>query len=522
MVSLIIAHGGLSPKLTAVAVSDLGDLRQHKIFSYLCLPFAEKYHNENYEVDVEKMRIFIMENNTALVVVAANCPDARILKKTLTEKIVNDEAVVSRLGHEPYVTYGYLDVPVIAANSPSYNCHKSLPPIVKQGLSLARFKQSPVNESLKFWNDDEGENMPIFSLNLHQFQKVVPQDKLVEALRNVIVSSVNSIGVDLHATVNNENLHPSMQFISGLGPIKSSDFIKKFLVSETPVSFRIENTFLSEHVHYNAVGFINAAKAAKGTRMSQKCKVLDSTRIHPEFYSVATKMARSALDETHDPSDAVAEIIRDPSKLRQLDLDQFSQKCESLFGKDYKSIFYFIRDELETPFRDVRGEYSEYESKMINNGSNLFYMLTGESPYSFFEGMVLPVSITKIIQEIGYGCKSLGKSTWSGFVHNDSITDPKIQELNVGMVCSGKVLKIEYENISVKLSIPARDEYITEKEVLDRILPTYRAHFNVNLEEDSSFSGSQDSIDRFGPGNKYTRRTNLSSYSHFKNITYGE
>lgn len=72
VVSLVIGHIGPSPKLTAVAVSDIGDMRQHKTFNYLSLPFAEKYHNDNYEADVEKMKTFIMENNTALVVVAAN------------------------------------------------------------------------------------------------------------------------------------------------------------------------------------------------------------------------------------------------------------------------------------------------------------------------------------------------------------------------------------------------------------------------------------------------------------------
>jgi len=61
-----------------------------------------------------------------------------------------------------------------------------------------------------------------------------------------------------------------------------------------------------------------------------------------------------------------------------------------MFGKDYKSIFYFIRDELESPFRDIRGEYSEYEQKMINQDANLFYMLTGETPHTFFEGLVVP------------------------------------------------------------------------------------------------------------------------------------
>ena len=119
----------------------------------------------------------------------------------MSERVIDDESVVGKLGHQPAVSYGSMDVPQIAANSPVYSSHKQLSLPIKQALSLARFKQSPVNETLKLWNEDEGENMHIFSLNLHPFQKSVPQDKLVESLRNVAVSSVNAIGVDLHATV---------------------------------------------------------------------------------------------------------------------------------------------------------------------------------------------------------------------------------------------------------------------------------------------------------------------------------
>lgn len=117
-----------------------------------------------------------------------------------------------------------------------------------------------------------------------------------------------------------------MQFISGLGPIKAAEFIKKVLVTDSHFSFRAENSFLPTHIHYNAVGFINATKQSKGSKQMNKNRALDSTRIHPEFYSVATKMAKSALDEDHEAADAVNEILRDPTKLRQLDLEQFSQK----------------------------------------------------------------------------------------------------------------------------------------------------------------------------------------------------
>lgn len=198
---VISSSGGPSPTLTGVAVTENGELRQHQTFSYICIPFIDKHQPENYEADIVKIKDFIKDNQARLIVIGANSPDARNLKKMLSEKVVTDEDLISKLSAEPYISYGSMDVPQIAANSPAYSTHKSLQLPIKQGLSLARFKQSPVNETLKLWNEDEAENMHIFSLNLHPFQKSVPQDRLVEALRNVAVSSVNAIGVDLHATV---------------------------------------------------------------------------------------------------------------------------------------------------------------------------------------------------------------------------------------------------------------------------------------------------------------------------------
>jgi len=127
--------------------------------------------------------------------------------------------------------------------------------------------------------------------------------------------------------------------------------------------------------------------------------------------------------------------------------------------------------------------------------------------------------VTKIVEKAGYACKSLGKSAWSGFIHHDNITDPEIKSLQVGVVLNAKIIKIEYENLSVKLSLPRKIELITEKEALDRIYAPYRPHFKVDLLADASFSGTIDLKDRFGPGNKYKKRTEFASFPKFKNIT---
>lgn len=70
--------------------------------------------------------------------------------------------------------------------------------------------------------------------------------------------------------------------------------------------------------------------------MSENSDPLDSTRIHPETYSWAKKMAIDALEydddeETEDSNNqhrALEEIMEDPEKLRDLDLDAFAEELE--------------------------------------------------------------------------------------------------------------------------------------------------------------------------------------------------
>lgn len=64
----------------------------------------------------------------------------------------------------------------------------------------------PIAETLNLWNEIDDENL-VLSLNLHPFQKSVNEQRLIERLRNIAVSSVNEVGLDLHLTMKNENHH---------------------------------------------------------------------------------------------------------------------------------------------------------------------------------------------------------------------------------------------------------------------------------------------------------------------------
>lgn len=62
-------------------------------------------------------------------------------------------------------------------------------------------------------------------------------------------------------------------------------------------------------------------------------EVLDGSRVHPETYEWARKMAVDALEydesaEDANPAGALEEILENPERLKDLDLDAFAEELE--------------------------------------------------------------------------------------------------------------------------------------------------------------------------------------------------
>lgn len=58
---------------------------------------------------------------------------------------------------------------------------------------------------------------------------------------------------------------------------------------------QLKDKYLSKNIYYNAVPFIKIAHENQEI-------LLDRTRIHPEFYSMAKKIAKDAQDDTQEPA----------------------------------------------------------------------------------------------------------------------------------------------------------------------------------------------------------------------------
>ena len=70
--------------------------------------------------------------------------------------------------------------------------------------------------------------------------------------------------------------------------------------------------------------------------------MLDGSRVHPETYEWARKMAVDALEyddtaEDANPAGALEEILESPERLKDLDLDAFAEELERQVRTSYCS-----------------------------------------------------------------------------------------------------------------------------------------------------------------------------------------
>lgn len=206
--------------------------------------FEMNYKDELVEhgQDKEKIQELIKKFDVELIVVGANSLEARNLKKTLSEiaeglkSCGGEEGDRQDANREAFVIWGSMEIPKLFANS--YMCHKLFKgnndQSIKQAVSLARWEQDPLNETLNLWSFVLQENQAL-QLNLHPMQRFVNQARLADALEEINVRVVNAIGIDINLVVEHDHMHILLSFLSGLGPRKA----KKFITSLKQISYRI-------------------------------------------------------------------------------------------------------------------------------------------------------------------------------------------------------------------------------------------------------------------------------------------
>jgi len=226
---------------------------------------------------------------------------------------------------------------------------------VRGAVSIGRRLMDPLAELVKI--DPK-------SVGVGQYQHEVDQTELKTALDDVVVSCVNKVGVDL-----NTASPYLLSYVSGLG----------FSLAENIVAYRHENglfTSRSELKKVKRLGDKAFEQAAGFLRIRDAKNPLDNSAIHPENYSLVSKIAKKLKVE-------VAEMIGNENLLSNLKQTDFTEINQFTFED--------IINELKKPGRDPRKKVKvmEFDSTIrslsdLKVGMKLMGIVTNVTAFGAF------------------------------------------------------------------------------------------------------------------------------------------
>ncbi|CAH8839646.1 unnamed protein product [Trichobilharzia szidati] len=380
--------------VTAVQLDRDGEVVDFLHFHGLLVsPRAPEDMKKLKEEDMQRLSTFIVKHKPQVCVIGCDCRKALFLQEDI-QRLVNELATERRLPRI-HVELMETELSLVFALSSraSFDLPVSYPPLLRQAISLGRRLQDPLTEFAQLVTIEN----EILGVRWHPLQDCIPREMLMKALEIEFINRVNEVGVDVNRCLAHPHTAGVIQFISGLGPRKGLHMLKILKHKKTHLTNRMQLVTMIEfgpRVVINCAGFIKIDTTSVRDLDADDVDLLDSTRVHPESYDLAKKMAVDALEyddtEECDPTVALEEIVHSPARLRELDLDAFAEELKRQEHGDKHITLYDIRKELNHRYRDYRDPYQSA------NPENIFSMVTHETPETLHVGRLVECRVLSV------------------------------------------------------------------------------------------------------------------------------
>lgn len=198
---------------------------------------------------------------------------------------------------------------------------------VRGAVSIGRRLMDPLAELVKI--DPK-------NIGVGQYQHDVDQTKLKKSLDSVVMSCVNSVGVNL----NTASLH-LLTYVSGLGPTLAKNIVEYRRINGAFTSRAQLKKIprLGPSAYEQCAGFLRIPGAKNP---------LDNSAVHPERYSLVETMAK-------DQGVTVKQLVEDKALQKHIDVKHYvSENVGMLTLTD-------IMSELDKPGLDPRGKVEKFE-----------------------------------------------------------------------------------------------------------------------------------------------------------------
>lgn len=284
---------------------------------------------------------------------------------------------------------------------------------VRGAVSIGRRLQDPLAELVK---------IDAKSIGVGQYQHDVDQSKLKSSLDTSVELCVNAVGVNINtASV------PLLSYVSGIGP----------KLAENIVNYREENGAFNSREEIKNVPRLGGKafeQAAGFLRIKNGKNPLDDSSVHPESYSVVSKIAK-------DEKVKVSELIGNKALLQKINLEKYiSEKIGLPTLKD-------ILNELEKPGLDIREA-----AKVFTFNQNI------KNITDLQEGQLLPGIVNNITN---FGCFVDIGIKESGLIHVSNLSDSFVKDVNehvhLHQQIVVKVLDVDVERKRIQLKLHQLD-----------------------------------------------------------------
>ncbi|KAK5101979.1 Transcription elongation factor spt6 [Lithohypha guttulata] len=307
--------------------------------------------------------------------------------------------------------------------------HPGLPELTLYCVALAKYLQDPLKEYAALGSD-------LVSINFVPAQNLLPPEKLTKAFETSLVDYVNMVGVDIDEAAADTATANLLVFVAGLGPRKAAHLLKAYNVHSREFNTR-EALLGAEHAPLTPKVWVNAVSTLflRFDTSDEDAEFLDSTRIHPEDYDIARKMAADALELDEEDIEAetreggrgaiVKKLIKDDAadRVNDLVLDEYADQLEKDYNAKKRSTLENIRAELNDPYEEIRSPFLVKLSE-----SEIFTMFTHETRDSLQKGMNVPMLIKRVTEASVEGKLDCGIDA---FAMEGETTDPGVNPRNV-------------------------------------------------------------------------------------------
>lgn len=442
-----------------------------------------------YDRNMERLKDFINEKRPKVIVLSPKSLIMQGLKIQLHD-LSSDLSNDTSPDDKPFVMWGDNRISEIFSRSEvSKEYINHFDQTVREAVSLGRYVQDPLSETLNLWSFRQNDNL-VLKLALDPMQDLIPVKELHNQLETVILEIVGKVGVNINRCYKLKHRCSPLQFVAGLGPRKAKNLLEnlKKMFKDEYIGGRTDLNdcgLLSDKTYELCIGFLRFYHEdipLQENILHHGVNPLDLTRIHPNNEDRAIKIVLEALqvdfdrnNKTKNYSEQFLLIMKNIEPLKELDLINYGEHLSQKKQCNMHWQIQFIEKELECPFEDPREDF-----KTNIKSQELFYKLTNENKYVLYENSLI---LMQVKSNDFKGLKLLTNNGVQSFImHEDllnQLDDSKLNENNIlekfpiNSSTYVRIRKIDYEkqklNVSLnEFTLNAHNDFLRNSKVLER------------------------------------------------------